>query len=120
MNPSINTAIDDWAKAPTSYSFEKRLHIPINVSQISDNAPFVEFNFIIEVSGFFLDKECKQPVKLHHERVISIDRNNMDSQYVEDFRKDLKLLTATAYAEFEKILSSQPQPTYTSDPRFMK
>lgn len=76
--------------------------------------------FIIDVGGFFIDKEHTQPIKLHHERVISIDRYNTDKQYIEDFRRDLKLFTAAAYEQFDKILSSLPQPIYTSDPLHMK
>lgn len=79
----------------------------------------IELIFIIDVGGFFLDKEHTQPMKLNYERVISIDRYNTNPQYEQDLRKDLNLLTKAAYAEFENILKSLPQPSSTSDPHLM-
>lgn len=77
-------------------------------------------NFIIEVQGFFEDENHSKPIKLHHERDISIDRFNTNQQYIDDLRNDLRLLTKAAYAEFDKILTSFKTPIYTSDPLHMK
>lgn len=121
MKKLIQGVIDEWTAERGPYSYELRFHPYLNPSQVSSNSPFVELVFIIiDVRGFFLDIEHTQPIKLHHERVISIDRYNTDQQYAQDLRKDLNLLTKAAYAEFEKILKSLPQPICTTDPSFMK
>ena len=95
-------------------------YLPYYPTQITVETPFVNLVFIIDVQGFFIDKEHTKPIKLHHERLITIDRYNTDSQYIDDLRNDLELLTAEAHAQFEKTLSSFTQPVYTSDPNFMK
>lgn len=120
MNASIQSVIKEWETSKSPYCFETRIHPILNPSSITIDTLFINMVFIIDVGGFFLDKEHTQPIKLHHERVISIDRYNTDNQYIEDFRKDLKLFTATAYAQFDKILTSLPQPIFTSDPLHMK
>lgn len=119
MNSLIQEIIEGWRGAQSPYSFEIRLRQLINPLQIKNKAPFVEMAFIIDVNGFFLDKEHTKPIKLHRERVIGIDMYNSDPTYANDFKKDLDLFTATTYAEFEQILSSFTTTTYTSDPKFM-
>lgn len=95
--------------------------MPLNTSQIAKNAPAViNMVFIIDVDGFFLDKDHTKTIKLHHEEVLPIDRFNTNDQYIEKLRKDLNAITAAAYDQFEETLSSLPQPNYTSDPKFMK
>ena len=120
MNPLIKAVIEEWVTAKSPYSFETRISPILNPSQITVETPFVNLVFIIDVQGFFIDKEHTKPIKLHHERLITIDRYNTDSQYIDDLRNDLELLTAEAHAQFEKTLSSFTQPVYTSDPNFMK
>lgn len=120
MNESIKSVIREWETAQSPFSFETRIHPVLTPSNITSDTPFINMAFIIDVKGFFVDKEHKQAIALHHERVISIDRYNQDTQYTEDLRKDLKLFTAAAHEMFFKILSTSPQPTYTSDPKFMK
>ena len=120
MNPSIAEVLNDWANAPGFFSFETRLHPVVEPSQIKDTYPFVNMVFIIDVQGFYLDEEHKNPIKLHRERVISIDRYNKAPEYAEDLKKDIDLFTKESYTQFEKYLSSFPQPIYTSDPKFMK
>lgn len=121
LDPHIQNVIRDWDNARGPYTFEIRIHPILNPSTVTSSTPFVFLTFIIEVKGFFLDKEHQQPIKLHHERVISIDRFNPDpQQYAKDLRGDLALLTKAAYAQFAATLASLPQPTYTSDPLHMK
>lgn len=121
MNEQIQSLLKEWATSDGLYSFEKRVHIPWNPSQITKDAPAViNMVFIIDVDGFFIDKDHTQPIKLHHEEILPIDRFNADGQYLEKLRKDLETVTTAAYDQFEKTLSSLPQPTYTSDPKFMK
>ena len=121
MKEQIQTLLKKWATSEGLYSFEKHIHIPLNPSQITKDAPAViNMVFIIDVDGFFLDKEHTQPIKLHHEEVLPIERFNANGKYIERLRKDLETVTATAYTQFEKILASLPQPIYTSDPLHMK
>lgn len=120
MNALIQSVIKEWEATKKQYSFETRIHPILNPYSITKDTPFINMVFIIDVGGFFIDKEHTRPIKLHHERVISIDRYNTDKQYIEDFRRALNLFTATAYAQFEKIFTSLPEPIYTSDPLHMK
>lgn len=119
MNPVIAKVIKDWEESEGPFSFEIRLHPFSNPSQISSNAPFIDTIFIIDVSGFFLDEKHLKPIKLHRERVISIDRFNTDPIYVDNLRRDLSLFSKSTYSEFNNYLSSLTPPIFTSDPKFM-
>lgn len=120
MHPEIERIIENWLKPRGFYSFESRFRIPDTTNKYPDNPDFLWINFIIEVSGFFLDEEHTKPIKLHYERLISIDKNNSYEQYHEDLRRDLNWLESTAYAQFDELLHSYDQPIYTSDPLHMR
>lgn len=111
MNPAIASKIKSWETEKSPFSFELRIH-----PSVGEDTCFINLNFVIDVAGFFYDEEQTKPVKLHHERVISIEKANMDQQYAKDFARDLDLFTATAHAEFQKILATSPFPIHSSDP----
>lgn len=120
MNPNIETIIKNWLTQTNLFSFESRYSIPITTPPYVSNPNYLWLNFVIEVGGFFLDEKHKKPIKLHHERAISVDKDNTTEQYHEDFKRDLNLLQAEAYASFEEKLKSYDQPIYTSDPLHVK
>lgn len=121
MNTGVKNIKDQWiTEAGQKFSFECRLAVPITLEHNSANNGFEYITFIIEVSGFFYDKEHTKPIKLHHERTITIDTTNCSQQNIDNFRRDLNLLTGAAHEEFLKVLEESPQPIYTSDPLYMK
>ncbi|MDE6095207.1 MAG: hypothetical protein K2G52_03365 [Muribaculaceae bacterium] len=84
MNTLIKAIIKGWETVKSLYSLESRIFFTLNTAQITTKTPFINLAFIIDVQGFFLDKEHTKPIKLHHERVITIGRYNTDSQYIDD------------------------------------
>lgn len=116
----IQSVIDEWTKSRGPFSFEIRIHPPVNPSSITSNTPIVDLVFIMDVSGFYEDKECTKPIKLHSEKLISIERHNSNQEYADKLRKDLDLFTDESYSQFQELLASYPDKTYTSDPNFMK
>lgn len=109
INLAIKSVIDDWVRgAGLLFSFELRCPYPISPTQLGPNSGQNFTNFIIEVTGFFEDEEHTQPIKLHYERVISIDNYNHSQQYINDFRRDLKLLTEAAHESFFQDFIGKP------------
>lgn len=121
MNTGVKNIKDQWiTEAGQKFSFECRFAIPITLEHSSANNGLEYITFIIEVSGFFFDKEHTKPIKLHYERTITIDTTNCSQQNIDDFRRDLNLMTDAAHEEFLKALEESPKPIYTSDPLYMK
>ncbi|MCM1139293.1 MAG: hypothetical protein NC453_12055 [Muribaculum sp.] len=118
---SVKNIIDKWiGEAGQKFSFEGRYALPANSAQLTANGGFVYLVFTIEVKGFFYDEKHTKPIKLHYERTISIDTTNQSQQYLDDFQRDLNLLTKAAHESFFEIISGSPQPVYTSDVLYMK
>lgn len=98
-----------------SYSFEIRAYCPVSSQYFLQNPPSIPIVFIIDVQGFFYDKDHTQPIKLHYENDITITNTTATQQDIDNLKQGLDLLTQNAYASFDNTLKSCPQPTYTSD-----
>lgn len=120
MHPEIKKIIENWLEPTGYYSFESRFCMPVTTDKYPINPVFLWMNFIIEVNGFYLDEKHSNPIKLHYERLISIDTNNYSEQYHDDLKRDLRLLQDSAYSHFYEQLKSCDQPIYTSDPLHAK
>jgi len=120
MDERIKTIITQWGEEDRAYSFEVRLHYNVGTHQTLDDPSCTPVDFIIEVSGFYYDKDQTKPIKLHYERIISIKNDAIvTQQYIDDFHRDLNHLTTTAYANFEKTLNSCSTPIYTNDKKYL-
>lgn len=98
---SVASIIDTWAHQEGPFGPEIRIHPTVNVDQ-----DFHYVNFIIELRGYFQDPQLTIPIKLHHERVISVDPFCTNAQYLEDFKRDLEVFTTEAHCQFQKILET--------------
>ena len=119
MNSTISSIIQNWVESSGIYSFEIRLALNVDPKEIVPTDSIMHYNFIIEVRGFFEDKACKKPIKLHHEEVLDIDDSNVTQQYTNNFIKRLDTFTQTAYDSFKEKLASFDQPIISSDPLHM-
>lgn len=119
MNPAISSIIQNWTKSSGIYSFEIRLAINVDPNGTVPMNSIVHYNFIIEARGFFEDKGCTKPIKLHYEKVLDIDDSNITQQYVNNFIKRLDSFTQSAYASFKENLTSFDQPIISTDPLHM-
>ena len=120
MDERITNIIKDWVEGEKLYSFEIRAYCPVSSQYVLQNPPSIPIVFIIDVQGFFYDKDHTQPIKLHYENDIAIPNTIVKQQDIDNFKQNLELLTQNAYVSFEDTLKSCPQPTYTSDILHMK
>ena len=96
MNSTINSIIQNWTKSSGIYSFEIRLAKNVDPNGRVPTNSIVHYNFIIDVRGFFEDKACTKPIKLHYEEVLDIEDSNVTQQYTSNFIKRLDSFTQSA------------------------
>jgi len=112
----------EWSTRERDYSYETRFCGPLSENQYPEGGLIA----IIEVQGFFRDKQLKNPIKLHYEKVFSVpDLFNMDitKEQIDICASSFSILleefTINAYKSFQSILAQQKSDfgnCYTTDP----
>ncbi len=120
MDKRIANIIKDWVEDKKLYSYELRISFPVSQQYALQNPLSIPTVFIIEVEGFYYDREHTKPIKLHYEETITIPNISVTQLDIDNLKQYLERLTQNAYVSFENTLKSCPQPTYTSDILHMK